>query len=94
MFNQSKHTIPMPALIPAATILMCEALQFMEDAGAVEVDNEFMSECTKALGSNILQLLKITPERLQSMIDKSGGQGMPAAPAPQSIVSGAQGEEQ
>jgi hypothetical protein len=100
LFHQSKNTIPMQAGIPAATLLLCEVLQFMEDGGAVKVDANFLAECTKAMGSAILQMLGITPDKLQGMVDKAKGAqagapgqpaaGVPAAPPP-GIVAGAQG---
>lgn len=86
--NQSKGTLPMEILVPAATILMCEGLQFMEDAGAVKVDAAFLAECTKAMSSSLLQLFKVSPEQIQGFVDKAKG-SQPAQPQP-GIVAGAQ----
>lgn len=106
LFNESKKTAPMQALIPAAVLLMCEGLNFLEEAGTVQVTNEFLSECTMAMGSNVAQMFGATPDKLQGFVDQGkSGQGAapgaapgappPAAvalptPAPTGILAGAQ----
>jgi hypothetical protein len=95
LFNQAKGAMPMQVLIPASTVLLCEALQFLEDAGSVQVTPDFLAECTMAMTSAVLQAFGATPEQIQGYIDKAkGGQGAPAQPAAQpsgGIVAGAQG---
>lgn len=94
LFNESKKTAPMQALIPAAVLLLCEGLSFLEEAGTVQVTNDFLSECTMAMGSNVAQMFGATPDKLQGMIDKSGQGAAPAAgvppAAPGGILAGAQ----
>jgi hypothetical protein len=77
LFNQSKHTIPMSVLLPATMLLLFEALEFLEEAGTVQVDGPQLAAYAQATGSAFLQMLGVTPEKLQAMI----GQGAPAAPA-------------
>lgn len=92
LFNQSKNTIPMQAGIPAATILLCEALQFIEDSGKAKVDENLLAESAKAMGSAILQMFGVTPERLQGMMGKAQAAAQPAPEqpaAPGGIVQGA-----
>lgn len=107
LYNQSRNTIPMQAMIPASIILLCEGLQFLEDGGARTIDADFLSQCTQATASNLLQLFGVTPDKLQSMIGQAapGGSqpnaappapgaegGVPVAPAqPAGIVGAAQG---
>jgi hypothetical protein len=96
LFNQTKGTMPMQVLIPAATILLCEALQFLEDAEAVEVTPDLLAECTMAMTSAVLQAFGATPEQIQGYIDKAGGggaarQAQPAGQPSGGIVAGAQG---
>lgn len=82
--NQSKGSIPPEVLVKAATILMCEGLQLLEDAGKAQVTPQFLADCTKAMGSAVLQLLGATPEQLSTLLQKGGQpQGQPAQPAPQ-----------
>lgn len=78
LFNQSKNTIPPQVLFPAAMQLMLEALSLLEEAGAVQVDNELLAQTTQATGSALLQMMGVTPEKLQSMLAKGAG----AAPKP------------
>lgn len=80
LLNQSKNTIPMPALVPATQLLLVEALSFLEEAGTVQITPDFLAECTEATMSAFLQALGATPEMLQGMVAKNGG-GEPAAPA-------------
>ena len=87
LFNQSKNTMPMQAMAPAATVLLCDALQFLEDAGAVTVDKNLLTDSTKAMGSSLLQLFGVTPEKLQGMVNK-------AQPQQPGIVAQAKGGPQ
>lgn len=93
LFNESKRTAPMEALIPAAVLLLCEGLDFLEQSGAVKVTNEFISDCTLAMGSSVAQMFGATPDKLQGMVDASGKPPAPApaaAPAPGGILASAQ----
>lgn len=74
LFTESQRTAPMEALMPAAVLLLVEALAFLEEAGAVEVTPDLVAESTSALGSSFLQLIGVTPEKLQQMM----AGGMPA----------------
>lgn len=89
--NQAKGTIQPDVLIKAATLLMCEGLQFLEDAGTVTVDADFLAASTKAMGSAVLQLLGASPEQLSGLLQGKGAPAQPAAqPAPPAgIVQGA-----
>jgi hypothetical protein len=87
LFNQSKQTIPMEVLFPATMLLMLEALQFLEDAGTVKVEPNFLAECTKATGSAFLQLMGVTPEKLQELAAQRQQPQQPAA----GILAGAKG---
>lgn len=84
LYHQSKKTAPVQALIPAGMVLMCDGLQFLEDAGAVKVTPELLAQCTQATGSAILQLLGVKPEQVQQAISQAQathGQGAGATPA-------------
>ena len=84
--NQAKGTIPAEVLIPAATLLLFEGLAFLEDAGMATVDANFLAECTQAMGSAMLQMMGVSPEKLQGMMQQGAPQGQPAQPA--GIVQG------
>jgi hypothetical protein len=92
LFKESGGKAPMPALIPAAMLLLGEVLQFLEDAGAPAVTPDFLAECTQATASAVLQMLGVSPEQIQGYVDKAARQGpQPAAPAAPAagIVGGA-----
>ena len=80
IYSESKKTAPMQALIPAAVLLMCDGLDFIEQAGAAQITPEFLSQCTMAMGSNVAQLFGATPDKLQGMM---GNQAQPNQTAPQ-----------
>lgn len=90
LFNQSKNTAPMQALIPAANLLMLEGLQFLEDAGTIQVTPQSLAQYTMATNSSLLQMLGVTPEKLQGMIQQSGAPAQPEQPMPAAgIIGGA-----
>lgn len=95
LFNQSKNTIPMNVLFPATMLLLFEALDFLEEAGSVQVDQQQLAEYAQALGSAFLQMMGVTPEKLQSMVAQGGapdaGPAEPAPPAAGGIVEAAGG---
>ena len=51
MYKQSKGTMSMKIGVPAATILMCEGLDFLEKSGKLTVTNDVIAEATKDLGA-------------------------------------------
>ena len=89
LFNQSKQTAPMQALVPAAMMLLVEGLSFLEESGAVEVTPELVADSTMAMTSSLLQLLGATPEQIQGYMQKSGAQSAaPSAPEPAAQPAG------
>lgn len=90
LFNRSKHTIPMQAGAPAGAMLLCEALDFLEQGHQVEVTPDVLAAATQAYGSNLLQLLGVDPSKLQGMVSPSEAPAA-AAPAQSGIIATAQG---
>lgn len=82
LYAESKKTIPPQALMPAAALLLCEALQLIDDGGGPEITPEFLSDCALSMGSSLAQLFGVTPEKLQGLVDQQ------AKPNP-GIVQGA-----
>lgn len=86
LFKQSKGTMPMSGAIPAATVLLCEGLDFMEKSGKVKVTSDLISAAMKALSANLLQLFGATPQKLQNILsngaqaDKNAPQGSAQPP--------------
>jgi len=91
LYSESKKTAPIQALVPAGVLLMCEGLDFLEQAGAVKVTPDFLSQCTMAMGSNVAQLFGATPDKLQGMMNQvKQGQGGAAPGSPASAAPAAQ----
>lgn len=99
LLNQSKGTAPMQALIPAGTILLCEGMQLLEDAGKIKVDLPLFEDCMQAMASNLLQLLGVTPDKIAGMLNGeqaatalgSAPEQPAAPPASGGIIAGATG---
>lgn len=80
LYNQSKKTLPMQVMVPASTIILCDVLDMLEQAGKVEVTPEFLASCMKSLSGNILRLFGVGPEQMQKFFDKAkAGGAMPQA---------------
>jgi hypothetical protein len=80
LFAESQKTLPPSALFPALIILMCEALDFLEENGVVQVTPDFLAAVTQELGSAFLQMMGVSPEKLQSMVPEQGqGPSQPEA---------------
>lgn len=94
LMNQSKGTMPMNAAIPAATVLLCEGLDFMEQAKVVKVDNEVLSRAMQSMSSTFLQMLGVTPEKFQQMLAKAQAGQKPAQPAVNPALQAAQSAPQ
>lgn len=65
LWSQGKGTLPMQAMIPATTILMCEAIDFAEKAGKFTATPESVAAVTKETMSDLMQLLGVTPQKIQ-----------------------------
>lgn len=86
IYRQSGGKLPYRALIPAGSVLVCEALQFLLDSGAIpQITNEVVQEAVKEFASSFLQLLGVTPDRLQALMAQAPQQ----AQSPQAAQPGA-----
>jgi hypothetical protein len=64
--RQSRGTMPMKAMVPAATTLMLQALDFADKIGLVKVGNVELSHATTILANLILKHLGISHQMLQT----------------------------
>lgn len=72
LIAESKGTLNMKAAIPAMTALLCDGLDFLEGVGEIQVDESVLAEATSEMGSAILQVLGVTPEKMQGLLAQSG----------------------
>ena len=94
LISQSKGSMLQPAILPAvmpaATVLLCEGLDFMEKAGKAQVTPDLLAEATHTMGTALLQVLGATPERIAQA--KAQQQAALQQQNPTGIVQRARGE--
>lgn len=66
MQKHSRGTMPVKAMIPAATTLMLHALDFADRTGLIKVGSPELVKATKMLGDLILQKSGISQQMLQT----------------------------
>jgi hypothetical protein len=87
LMHESQNTINVKAAIPASTVLLCDALDFMESIGMVKITPDLIAKSTKVCTAGVMKVLGITPEMIAQA---KQSQGAPATPAPQGILAGGQ----
>ena len=94
--NEAKGPFPMPA----AVILLMEAIDFLAEAGRLQPSDELIAEATQELTGYLMKKMGIGPEQIAqaqqgAQGQASGGQapggGPMPTPAPQGVVGGAMG---
>jgi hypothetical protein len=87
MWVQSKGSIPPPALIPAAILLVCEALDFCEQSKLLKPDNDMVGNAVQVVVSYMMQKMGIKPSDMAKAAGIQGEQpantqtpGAPASP--------------
>lgn len=88
-YKESRGTMPMKAAIPAAQVLLCEALDFMAKAGMIEITNDTIAESTKSMIAYLLQIFGFTQQKIQQFMQK-GMQYQPPSPGAPNDVKAAQ----
>lgn len=68
--RQSRGTMPLKAMVPAATTLMLKALDFADKIGLVEVGKPELAQATTILGNLIMKNLGISHQMLQTAAGK------------------------
>lgn len=98
MWVQSKGSIPAPALIPAAILLVCEALDFCEQSKLLKPDNDMVGNAVQVVVSYMMQKMGIKPSDMAKVAGIEGQQPAntqtPGAPAsPQTAQQMAAGQQ-
>lgn len=84
ILHQAPNSMPPQAMIPAATLLLCECLDLLEGMGKVQVTPEVIASGMKEMTAALMQLLGVTPEKLQVLLAKAksgAGAAQPGAAA-------------
>ena len=82
LYQASKHTMPMQAVIPAAITLMVKALDFAERGMGQQLNAAIIAESAKQTSAAILQQFGVTPEKIQSLLVQNKGAAQPSAIPP------------
>lgn len=70
MRKQSRGTMPIKAMVPAATVLALKAIEFAEQAGMIQIDEHTVVNTTKILVDHLLRAFGLTPQRLHTAAQK------------------------
>lgn len=68
--KQSRNTMPLKAMIPAATTLMLHAMDFAEEMGLVQIDKPELDQATHLLVNTLFKRLNVTPQMLHTAASK------------------------
>jgi hypothetical protein len=68
--KQSRNTMPLQAMIPAATTLMLHAMDFAEELHLVQIDKPELDQATHLLVNTLFKRLGITPNMLNTAAGK------------------------
>jgi len=71
MYRQSKGTMPIPAVVPAAILLACEALDYLEQTGKEQVSSELISDVVQQVVAILLQKVGLTPDDVANGVNKN-----------------------
>ena len=85
LYEQSKKTMPVEVMVPAAMIFAFEFLDLLAQAGKAQITPDLIDKTTQAVGDAVLPMFGVTPDKLQQMI----AQAQPKKPS--GIIAGAQG---
>lgn len=66
LFKQSRGTMPLKAMVPAAMTLMLHALDFADRMGLVKVDNDVVDHATHIFTNHMFKMLHLSPEQLHT----------------------------
>lgn len=73
MRKQSRGTMPMKAMVPAATSLMLQALDFVDKTGVMKIGNNELVKATHIFTNFLFQQLHISPQMLSHAANQVHG---------------------
>lgn len=85
LFQQSKGTMPIPAVPLAAVLLVCEALDFMEKSKLAQVTPQVIDTAVQTVIAMLMQKVGLTPQKMMQIAAqaRNGGVPQPQQPQPQ-----------
>lgn len=79
--NKSGRQDVMPGIGPAAVVLMCQTLEFIEKKSGFDITPQIAADTTKAVGQGIFQMYGITAQQIDQAVSRSKG-GAPGGSSP------------
>lgn len=73
LFKESRNTMPVGPMILAGQSLLMEALDFMDEAGMIQVTPDMLGQATQMYIETLLPKIGLTPERMKSITAKAQG---------------------
>lgn len=73
LFKESRNTMPITPMIQAGMTLMLDALDFLEQAGYMQVTEQELGQATKYFMDAVLPKIGITPQMMQQALAKTQG---------------------
>lgn len=73
LHKESKGTMPPKAMIPAGTVLMLNALDYLDSTGIVKIDKPEIDRATEIFLDALMPQMGLTPERTQKLMGSVQG---------------------
>jgi hypothetical protein len=70
MRQQSRGTMPMKAMVPAAMTLMLMALDFADKAGIAKVGRDELVQASHVFTNHLFEIMGVTPDMLRGAAEK------------------------
>lgn len=68
LLNQSKGQMPVSIAAPVAMILLCEILDFIAQAGKIQITPDIVAQAAHSVSEHMLAMLKISQNQLHQVV--------------------------
>ena len=71
--QQSKGTMPVPAMVPAGMTLLINGLDYLEKTNVLKVDANMLGDATNIYITTLMPKIGITPQKMQQIAQQTHG---------------------
>ncbi|MBV8666747.1 MAG: hypothetical protein JO269_09705 [Burkholderiaceae bacterium] len=68
LYKQSRGTMPVQVMVPAATVFMCEGLDYLSKLNGLQINPQLIAQATQDVGMYVLQLMGISQQQMHTVI--------------------------
>lgn len=68
LYKQSKNTMPVQVMVPAAMIFMLEGLDFLSKSNGLQVTPQLIGQATQDVGMYVLKLMGISQQQMHAVV--------------------------